>query len=141
MIKILSIAALVILIAASCEPSANAYKNSEKTDNHPAQSIKTDSVELGRLVTFIELGSKTCIPCQQMQPIMKDIEKEYPNDVKVLFFDVNVPSEREVAMKYGIRVIPTQIFLDSEGKEFFRHEGYFPKEELVKVLKEKGAEN
>ena len=38
-----------------------------------------------------------------------------------------------------IRVIPTQIFLDKEGKEYFRHEGFFPKEELVNILKQKGV--
>ena len=43
------------------------------------------------------------------------------------------------AKKYGIRVIPTQVFLDKDGKEYFRHEGYFPKDELVKVLKQKGV--
>lgn len=39
-------------------------------------------------VTFIELGSVKCIPCQQMQPIMKSIEAKYGKDVKVVFHDV-----------------------------------------------------
>ncbi len=39
-----------------------------------------------------------------------------------------------MATKYKIRVIPTQVFLDQDGKEFFRHEGFFPKEELMKIV-------
>jgi thioredoxin 1 len=42
-------------------------------------------------------------------------------------------------MKYGIRVIPTQVFLDSQGNEYYRHMGFFPKEELIKVLAMKGV--
>jgi thioredoxin 1 len=36
-------------------------------------------------------------------------------------------------------VIPTQVFLDQNGNEYFRHEGYFPKEELVQILRKKGV--
>lgn len=89
-------------------------------------------------VTFIELGSAKCIPCKMMQPVIAQIEKEYP-DVKVLFYDVRTPEGREYGSKYSIRLIPTQIFLDKDGKEYFRHEGFFPKEEIEKILEQKGA--
>ena len=39
-------------------------------------------------VTFVELGSVNCIPCKMMQPVMADIEKEYGDSVKVIFYDV-----------------------------------------------------
>ncbi|RJR31758.1 MAG: thioredoxin [Candidatus Latescibacterota bacterium] len=91
------------------------------------------------LVTFVELGSVRCIPCKKMQPIMKEIEEEYADKVKVVFHDVWTPEGKPYAQKYGIRVIPTQVFLDKDGKEYFRHEGFFPKDELVKVLKQKGV--
>ena len=90
-------------------------------------------------VTFVELGSVNCIPCRMMQPIMKEIEKEYSDQVNVVFHDVWTEQGRPYAMKYGIRVIPTQVFLDKDGKEYFRHEGFFPKEELVKILKKQGV--
>jgi len=91
------------------------------------------------LVTFVELGSVRCIPCKMMQPIMKDIEKNYAGQVKVVFHDVWTPAGEPFAQSFKIRVIPTQVFLDKEGKEYFRHEGFFPKEELVKILKQKGV--
>ncbi len=90
-------------------------------------------------VTFVELGSVKCIPCKMMQPIMKEIGEEYKNQVKVIFYDVWTEEGSPYAEKYKIRVIPTQVFLDQNGKEYFRHEGFFPKDELIKVLKEKGV--
>jgi thioredoxin 1 len=91
------------------------------------------------LATFIELGSVRCIPCKMMQPIMKDIEKEFAGQVKVVFYDVWTPEGEPFAQTYKIRVIPTQVFLDKDGKEYFRHEGFFPKEDLIKILKQKGV--
>lgn len=90
-------------------------------------------------VTFIELGSVRCIPCQKMQPIMKSIETKYGKEVKVVFYDVWTPEGQPFAQKYNVEGIPTQVFLDENGKEFSRHVGYFPEEELVKVLKTKGV--
>ena len=74
-----------------------------------------------------------------MQPIMKEIEEEYSDQVRVVFHDVWTTEGSPYAEKYRIRVIPTQVFLDKDGGEYFRHEGFFPKEELVKVLKKQGV--
>ena len=89
-------------------------------------------------VTFVELGSVKCIPCKMMQPIMKEIEEEYKDKVKVVFYDVWTKEGAEYGKFYKIRVIPTQVFLDKNGIEFFRHEGFLPKYEIVKILKDKG---
>ena len=90
-------------------------------------------------VTFIELGSVRCIPCQKMQIVMKSIEKKYGNQVKVVFHDVWTPEGKPYGKQFDVEAIPTQVFLDEEGKEFSRHVGFFPEEELVKVLKSKGV--
>lgn len=91
------------------------------------------------LVTFIELGSVRCIPCKKMQPIMKSIEEKYGTQVKVVFHDVWTEEGKPFADRYNIRAIPTQVFLDKDDKEFFRHEGFFEETELVKVLETKGV--
>jgi thioredoxin 1 len=96
---------------------------------------KSDTV----LVTFVEIGAAKCIPCKAMQPIMKEVAEEYKGQVKVIFHDVWTPQGKADGMKYNIRMIPTQVFLDKNGKEYFRHEGYFPKDELVKVIKMQGV--
>jgi thioredoxin 1 len=90
-------------------------------------------------VTFIELGSVRCIPCKKMMPIMKEIEKEYGDQVKVVFHDVWTAEGKPYAAKYNIKLIPTQVFLDKDGKEYFRHVGFFPKKELIEVLKKQGV--
>ena len=90
-------------------------------------------------VTFIELGSVRCIPCQKMQAVMKSIEKKYGSQVKVVFHDVWTPEGKPFGEKYGIEQIPTQVFLDENGKEFSRHVGFFPEEDLVELLKSKGV--
>ena len=75
-----------------------------------------------------------------MQPIMEEIEKVYGEQVKVVFHDVWTEEGRPYAEKYRIRSIPTQVFLDTQGIEYFRHVGFFPKGEIVEVLRKKGVE-
>jgi thioredoxin 1 len=99
--------------------------------NQTKQTGEVQKKALKYKVTIIELGSVHCIPCQKMLVVMKSIEKKYGKQVKVVFHDVATPGGRPFGMQYAIRVIPFQIFLDDKGKEFFRHKGYFPEEELV----------
>ena len=100
--------------------------------------ILTQTREAKPKVTFVELGSVNCIPCKQMQPVMKAIEKKYGEQVKVIFYDVWTKEQKPYAQKYAIRLIPTQVFLDENGKEFFRHEGFYPEAEIDKLLQSKG---
>ena len=108
-----------------------------QTENKGAKEEEKNAENIK--VTFIELGSVRCIPCKKMQPIMEEIKKEYEGQVKVVFYDVWTPEGNPYAAKYKIKLIPTQVFLDKDGNEYFRHVGFFPKEELVKVLKQKGV--
>lgn len=114
--------------------NTNCTGQSVNQKNKPATASEKKEYK----VTFIELGSVRCIPCQQMQPVMKSIEEKYAGQVNVVFHDVWTEEGKPYAIKYGIESIPTQVFLDKEGKEFFRHVGFFPEEELVKVLQQKG---
>jgi thioredoxin 1 len=102
--------------------------------------LVTDNLNLDfskHLVTFIELGADKCIPCKAMQPIMKEIAAEYKGQVQVIFYDVW--KNPEPGRKYGIQLIPTQIFIDKSGQEIFRHTGLFAKPDLVKFLKKQGV--
>ena len=124
---------ILVLLAGSLSLSCSAANS--KADESSKNIAETENV----LVTFIELGSVRCIPCRMMQPIIEEIEEEYGDKVKVVFHDVWTPEGEPYAQQYGIRLIPTQVFLDKDGKEYFRHEGFFPKEELVNILKQKGV--
>lgn len=100
------------------------------------QQVKNDAVK--PLVTFVELGSNKCIPCRKMQPVMKAVESKYGQQIQVVFYDVWQSEQRHYAEQYKIQLIPTQIFLDKEGKEFFRHEGFFPEVEIDALLQKQG---
>ena len=69
---------------------------------------------------------------------MKAVEEKYGQQIKVIFYDVWKEDQKKYAEEYGIRLIPTQVFLDENGKEFFRHEGFFPENEIDKILKNQG---
>jgi thioredoxin 1 len=126
------------LASQSCSDDPSASQNAGPADSQQETNntiTRNDTVK----VTFVELGSVNCIPCKMMQPIMEEIEKEYAGQVKVVFHDVWTEQGQPYAREYGIRVIPTQVFLDKRGREYFRHEGFFPKEELVQILKQQGV--
>ncbi len=112
----------------------------KKVSNNTETSLTQEDVTTDEIkVTFVELGSVKCIPCKQMQPIMKEIEEEYKGQVKVVFYDVWTAEGKPYIKEFGIRAIPTQVFLDKNGKEYFRHQGFFAKDELVEVLKMQGV--
>lgn len=116
-------------------PSASSCDQTESEDEACATEREILSTEISR-ITFLELGSTTCIPCKKMEPILESIGKRYSNQIDVIFHDIK--KKRDIAKQYNIRLIPTQIFLDSNGNELFRHEGFFPEENIDEFLQSKG---
>jgi len=94
--------------------------------------------EIKPKVTFIELGSVTCIPCRQMEPVLKSVRAKYGSQINVLFYDIKKEDQKKYSEQYKVKLIPTQVFLDESGKEFYRHQGFFPAKEIDKVLIGKG---
>ena len=88
------------------------------------------------LPRLVDLGAETCIPCKMMAPILEELTEEYKGKLVVKFIDVW--KNRGAAEQYGIRTIPTQIFYDRNGKEFFRHVGFFSKEEIIAAFGKQG---
>jgi len=91
-------------------------------------------------IIFVELGSVKCIPCRMMQPVMERLERNFTGKVKVVFHDVWTKEGKPYAKQYRIRAIPTQVFLDRDGKEIYRHTGFLPYEEILKLLKRLSVE-
>jgi thioredoxin 1 len=87
-------------------------------------------------VVMLELGSVGCIPCEQMKPVMEKLRTNYKGKLEVLFVDVR--KDRDSARRFGVYAIPTQVFLDKNGKEFHRHMGFYAYEEIEPVLKKAG---
>ena len=78
-----------------------------------------------------------CKPCEAMKPVMEAVRKRYGNQVEVTFYDVK--KEHAIAREHRVFLIPTQVFLDSDGRERFRHEGFFPLEKVEEVLRRMGV--
>ncbi len=88
--------------------------------------------------TVADFGASGCGPCDMMAPILEELRQAYGEQCNVLF--VQVTEERVLTARYGIGSIPVQVFFDREGKEMYRHSGFYPKEEMVARLKDLGVE-
>jgi len=96
----------------------------------------TEALKNGK-PTVLDLGAGTCIPCKMMKPIFEELEIEYEGKANILLLEIS--DHRDIANKYKVRVIPTQIFFDKSGNQYWRHEGFLSKEDIIKKLNESGA--
>jgi len=90
------------------------------------------------LPRLVDLGASTCMPCRMMEPILEDLRHEYAGRLQVEFYDVR--EQKEALSTYKVRVIPTQIFYDGQGKELWRHEGFLAKAAILAKWQELGVE-
>jgi len=131
---------LLILISSTlfCSQNSGEQANEPKTEQKAKSEenliISNEQLDFSKhKVTFIELGADRC---KAMQPIMREIAQKYKGTIQVVFYDVwKTP---KYAKDYGIQMIPTQVFIDKNGGEIFRHVGFYAKDEIIKMLKEKG---
>jgi thioredoxin 1 len=89
------------------------------------------------LVNLVDLGSDYCLPCKMMAPIVTKLEKDYKGKAAVVYIDVEKFPDQ--AKRFGIRVIPTQIFYDKKGKEAYRHEGFLSEKDIIAQFKKMGV--
>jgi thioredoxin 1 len=114
------LAALLVCLAATAALAA------------PTLPKPKPAVPVTGMVTMVDLGAKSCIPCKMMAPILVELEKEYRGRAAVVFIDVR--EDYDAARKFGIRAIPTQIFYDKSGREVSRHEGFMDKKAISAKL-------
>lgn len=115
--------------------TGSAATNMEASINEQAQPNQLISKDIPRL---LDLGSDQCIPCKMMVPILEELKSEYAGKLQVDFIDIWKSPEQ--GRTYGIKLIPTQIFYDASGKELFRHEGFYSKEDILAKWKELGID-
>ena len=87
-------------------------------------------IEQSDLPVVLDVYATWCGPCQQMMPILEELEHELSSQYK--FAKLNVDEAREISIKYGVTSVPTFIFIKNnevKGKET----GYMSKD----VLREK----
>ncbi len=98
---------------------------------------KNDAQKPKTLPRLVDLGADKCIPCKMMAPILEELRAEYKGKLQVEFIDVW--KDPDAGEHYGIRLIPTQIFYDGEGREIYRHEGFMSKEDILEQWKKLGV--
>ena len=105
---------------------------------HPALLYaENKQVPVKGMVTMVDLGARSCIPCKMMAPILERMEKRYAGKAAIIFLDVW--KDPAPARHFGIRAIPTQIFFDKKGKEVYRHMGFMSEEAIVAQLQAMGV--
>ena len=122
-----TVLSLILLLMVAVTASAELPAASDATVKQALASGKP---------TVIDLGARTCIPCKKMAPILEGLAAEYRGRASVLFIDVH--ENDAAAERFKVRMIPTQIFFDSKGKEVKRHIGFMDKADIVKELKTMG---
>lgn len=86
---------------------------------------------LGSRPALIDFYASWCGPCKMLSPVIDELAEEYEGKVDI--YKVNVDEEEELSALFGIRTIPTLIFIPTEG-EPERVMGGRPKAELCEML-------
>jgi thioredoxin 1 len=101
----------------------------------PAPQASIKSQPLPRMV---DVGKTWCIPCKKMVAVLQEAELRYKGKATIEFVDLE--KDPDAADRYKIQMIPTQIFYTVEGKEFERHIGFLPFEDVEKIFKKMGVD-
>jgi thioredoxin 1 len=87
----------------------------------------------GTLPAIIDFYADWCGPCKIVAPLLEDLAREYAGQIMV--YKVNTEDEQELASVFGIRSIPTLLFVPVEGQPQAAM-GALPKQTFEKVIKE-----
>ena len=134
-ISILVVLGVTLPLLIHCGDQTDKRSNSGTTSKQSQMDVKDQQV--AKLPMLVDLGKGTCVPCKKMKPILEELEKEYKEKAIVKIIDLRY--EPKEASEYKIRLIPTQIFFDVEGKEVFRHEGFMDKQSIKAKFAEMGV--
>ena len=103
-----------------------------------AKDNPVDKARASGRPSLVDFGSTGCRPCDMLAPILETLKAKYADKANVVF--VHVGQEQILAARYGIKTIPMQFFYDKDGKEVFRHIGFWPQDEIEKRLAEMGVQ-
>ncbi len=88
---------------------------------------------LGNLPAVIDFWAPWCGPCRTVGPVIEELSEEYKGQVN--FYKINTDEEQELAGAFGIRSIPSLLFIPVEGQPKMAV-GAVPKESLKKAIQE-----
>jgi thioredoxin 1 len=119
---VLGIGALLVLGACEAKPPAS---------SSPGVALVRQSMASGK-PTIAEFGAKTCASCREMKVILDKVAQSTAGKANVLIIDIS--EDWQASQEYGIRMMPTQILFDANGKEIGRHIGKLTEAEVLAGL-------
>ena len=136
------LAALAVAVCAIGVPLALKHRTGAPVASRlSAQEPAAAAAQVGataarKLPRLIDLGTTTCAPCKAMLGVMDELERSYTDDLAVEF--INVQEQQGAVERYGVQIIPTQLFLAADGRELYRHTGFLSAEAIVGKWRELG---
>ena len=85
----------------------------------------------GELPAIIDFYADWCAPCRMVAPILDELQEEYKD--KIVVYKVDTEAEQELASVFGIRSIPSILFVPKEGKPQMAT-GALPKESFTDAI-------
>ena len=125
-IVVLAVAAGAIWIKQGGQTDS-AVSNSAPTASSPETSGTAEPT--GPLPLLVDLGAGACSACKALAPIIDSIGRDFAGQLDVEKIDVS--KEPQAAKMFKVRVIPLLVFMDAQGKELARHEGYLSREKIM----------
>jgi len=84
--------------------------------------------------TVVDFASKSCPACIRLRPVMGELRDAHKERINVLYMEVS--ANRDLALSYKVRLVPTLIFFDAQGREVRRKTGFMDRGEIEKVLRD-----
>lgn len=81
---------------------------------------------------IIDFYADWCAPCKMVAPILEELSEEYQGKVKI--YKVNTEVEQELSAVFGIRSIPSILFIPTDGRKPMMQAGALPKESLTQII-------
>lgn len=138
LLAVLLAVALTLFLKGQNEPARTSVAAApERTVDSKSSDQPEAAGSASVIPKLVDLGAGKCIPCKMMAPILEQLKQEFAGRLDVQFIDVW--ENPDAGKQYGISVIPTQIFYDATGKERFRHEGFYSREDILGEWKKLGV--
>lgn len=89
---------------------------------------------VGDKPAIIDFHATWCGPCKQLAPTLKALAAEYGEEIYI--YKVDIDKEPDIARAYGIRSVPSLLFIPHDDAVPQMGQGNIPKESLKKVIDE-----